>query len=255
MGRFSGTLLCTDFDGTLASPDGSVSSRNLEAIRWFQEEGGLFTVASGRSPEFLKNLVHILRPNAPVMALNGGLIVDYISFRVLDSCFLPDDILTAVKALCAPGTCQIDLWYGEGELLRWKRDENRSLADAFAKARPPFYKAVLIEDTPEQAVSLRLEAIERYKGRFLFERSWPVGLEVLPSHGGKGAALKRIKRLCPGVARVAGMGDYENDVSLVREADIGIAVENALPCVKEVCDAVSAANDSDAVCHAIHNLL
>ena len=54
MGRFDGILLCSDYDGTLAGPDGKVSPENAQAIRYFTENGGLFTQATSRSPDRTK---------------------------------------------------------------------------------------------------------------------------------------------------------------------------------------------------------
>ena len=49
MGKFDGWLIATDLDGTLINRDGAIPQRNLDAIRTFQDEGGLFTIATGRS--------------------------------------------------------------------------------------------------------------------------------------------------------------------------------------------------------------
>ena len=46
---FSDVLLTVDFDRTLTAPDSSIPQRNLEAIAWFMENGGAFTVNTGRS--------------------------------------------------------------------------------------------------------------------------------------------------------------------------------------------------------------
>ena len=47
MGKFDGVLLCSDWDGTLT--DGrAVPQENIDAIRYFQKDGGYFTFASGR---------------------------------------------------------------------------------------------------------------------------------------------------------------------------------------------------------------
>ena len=55
MGRFSNVLLASDFDHTLTDMSGQIPARNLEAIAACQAEGGIFTVASGRSiPMFRK---------------------------------------------------------------------------------------------------------------------------------------------------------------------------------------------------------
>ena len=44
MGLFSDVLLTVDFDRTLTAPDSTIPERNIEAIRWFIDNGGAFTV-------------------------------------------------------------------------------------------------------------------------------------------------------------------------------------------------------------------
>ena len=46
---FSDVLLTVDYDRTLTAPDSTVPERNVKAIRWFMENGGAFTVNTGRS--------------------------------------------------------------------------------------------------------------------------------------------------------------------------------------------------------------
>ena len=50
MKKFDGILFCTDLDGTLLESDHKISKENIEAIRYFQSEGGLFTFLTGRMP-------------------------------------------------------------------------------------------------------------------------------------------------------------------------------------------------------------
>ena len=49
MAQFSDVLLTVDYDRTLTAPDSTIPERNLEAIRYFMENGGAFTVNTGRS--------------------------------------------------------------------------------------------------------------------------------------------------------------------------------------------------------------
>lgn len=69
---FSDVLLTVDFDRTLTDPNANIPQRNLDAIAYFMENGGTFTVNTGRTvPNFRKYLTTI-PVNAPFLMYNGG---------------------------------------------------------------------------------------------------------------------------------------------------------------------------------------
>lgn len=73
MSQFSNILLTVDFDRTLTAPDSTIPSRNLEAIRYFIDNGGTFTINSGRSiPMSERNIIDIVPTNAPLLLYNGS---------------------------------------------------------------------------------------------------------------------------------------------------------------------------------------
>ena len=47
-------------------------------------------------------------------------------------------------------------------------------------------------------------------------------------------------------------GDTQNDIDILKTAAIGVAMENALPEVKEIADFVTRSNENSGVAHAIH---
>ena len=69
---FSDILLTVDFDRTLTGPDGTVPERNLEAIRYFMDNGGKFTVNTGRSTGTFWPYLHSIPHNAPFLLYNGS---------------------------------------------------------------------------------------------------------------------------------------------------------------------------------------
>ena len=50
-----------------------------------------------------------------------------------------------------------------------------------------------------------------------------------------------------GADRIVAFGDNVNDLPMMREADLAVAVENALPEVKEAADIVIGPNTDDSV--------
>jgi HAD superfamily hydrolase (TIGR01484 family) len=72
MPDFSDILLTVDYDRTLTAPDSTVPQRNLEAIQYFMDNGGLFTVNTGRSLPMARPLLERLPFNAPLLLYNGS---------------------------------------------------------------------------------------------------------------------------------------------------------------------------------------
>jgi len=73
---FSDILLTADFDRTLTDPAGTVVQRNVEAIRYFMENGGAFTVNTGRSLPQSQHILQAVPMNAPFLCYNGGLVIE-----------------------------------------------------------------------------------------------------------------------------------------------------------------------------------
>ena len=69
---FSDVLLTVDYDRTLTAPDSTIPERNLEAIRYFMEHGGAFTVNTGRSVPMSRAFMDIVPVNAPLLLYNGS---------------------------------------------------------------------------------------------------------------------------------------------------------------------------------------
>ncbi len=54
--KFKGYLLCSDCDGTLTYGEEVLSEENVKAIKYFQKEGGIFTLAT---EDFLNMLISL----------------------------------------------------------------------------------------------------------------------------------------------------------------------------------------------------
>ena len=73
---FRDVLLAVDFDRTLTATDATIPQRNLEAIRYFMENGGAFTVNTGRSMPMFRAFLDQVPVNAPLLVYNGSAAYD-----------------------------------------------------------------------------------------------------------------------------------------------------------------------------------
>ena len=94
---FSDVLLTVDYDRTLTAPDSTIPARNLEAIRFFISHGGAFTVNTGRSVPMSKPFMEIVPVNAPLLLYNGSAAYDVKSGK-LEFCHeIPLDLWETVN--------------------------------------------------------------------------------------------------------------------------------------------------------------
>ena len=76
MGIYSDVLLTVDFDRTLTAPDSTIPARNIEAIEYFMANGGAFTVNTGRSVPMFSAQMERVPVNAPLLLYNGSAAYD-----------------------------------------------------------------------------------------------------------------------------------------------------------------------------------
>ena len=76
MGIFDDVLLTVDYDRTLTANDSTIPQRNLEAIQYFIDNGGIFTVNTGRSVPMTKVFRDVVPVNAPLLLYNGSAAYD-----------------------------------------------------------------------------------------------------------------------------------------------------------------------------------
>lgn len=252
--NYNGFLILTDIDGTLTPRAGEVAPENTEAIEYFKANGGLFTFATGRMPEYLSRFP--FRANAPIVTTNGTLMCDGNGKTLWEKTMGTEECTEILRRIVDrhPGVTTVQRCYNRnGELIIEflpPQESLRSFADGC-----PTYKTVFINEDEASALRLMADLIEHYGDRFALDRSWPVGLEMHHKDSGKGACVAILRQMYPQVHTIITAGDYENDITMLRAADVGCAVENAIPAVKEAADRVIVHCDQHAIAHIIHTVI
>ena len=252
MGIFSDVLLTVDYDRTLTGPDSVIPERNLTAIRWFMENGGAFTVNTGRSVPMARPFMDKVPTNAPLLLYNGSAAYD-----------------REREELCQLHVIDLDLWETVKELLELFPDLTVEVQgvdnhykfvpnpawDAFsthnhcahATARwgqdlGPFLKfslygeirdvtvADLFTGSPEEIA--RLDAAEkliaeRYAGKVAVFRAAPRIIDVHAAGVSKARAGRELQQNL-GRKILVCVGDAENDILMLENADYAFVPGDAI---------------------------
>ena len=235
MPKFDGILLISDWDGTL-SFNNEINPKNIEKIKYFQENGGLFTICTGRYPDYLKEngYLDLITPNTYILCLNGAIIQDMRSGEVLYSGGMDNNSLFAFDEVIAHNFKFKNLLYyaiGNREATAYTKEEYLNEKNNLSPNNT--HKLLITTSEESEAVAIRDFLREKMGSDYEIMRSWATGIEIIHKENSKGAAIKKLKEIT-GARTVVTVGDYENDLSMLISADISYAVENATEEAKRV---------------------
>lgn len=248
MGKFDGILLATDLDDTLLTSDKRVSEENIEALKYFMDNGGLFTFATGRVPKGVKLIRPYIEPNAPMVSYNGGAIYDFKSEDFLWLAHLDKGAIRVMeyvdKFLPYAGietSTQKAIYFNKVNHIVEEHKALEKFPDNYCDyhdIKEPIMKVIFMVETYQMEEFREALSNSEFYNNYEFIQSSPWYYELLPKGASKGAGLLKLKEIT-GAKFTIGMGDNENDVTLVKNADFGVAVANAADCVKEVANYIT----------------
>ena len=252
MGIFSDVLLTVDFDRTLTAPDSTIPERNLEAIRYFIENGGAFTVNTGRSLPMTKVFRDVVPVSAPLLLYNGSVSYDLENRKVLDAALIPLEQGRAIRRLMhlVPDmTVEVqglDAHYIFEENPAWDAFSEGNHC-AWGHAEPdddlgPFMKLALYGRIGSASVSAlyeytaeeiqRFDEVERLLREELGEycevfRAAPKIIDIHAKGVSKANAARTLQKNL-GRRILVCIGDGENDVSMLNDADYAFCPGDAI---------------------------
>lgn len=273
------TLYVTDLDGTLLNGESRVSDRSADILNALISRGVMFTVATARTPATVQPLLSRVHQSVftdaegaehplPAIVMTGAALWNRQT-QIFEQCTLiPEadalrirDIFAAHEVhpfvYCLSGndfinvyhpaamTRREDAFYQERRHLQLKRfhlDQQPS-----DMAHVVLFFAIGPEEIIE-ATDRELKSATRCAVAWYRDAVRPAtGLIDLYAPGvSKASALRKMKERT-GARRVVVFGDNLNDLPMLREADVAVAVGNALPEVKAQADVVIGRNTEIAV--------
>ncbi|MFI3206213.1 MAG: Cof-type HAD-IIB family hydrolase [Clostridia bacterium] len=268
---FDGYLICSDIDGTLTDSNREISKENLETIKFFQENGGKFTVSTGRFPEYLKGFFHLFKPNCPAIAGNGGLLYDYEKDKAIQNILFDCDTSDFLKFIWdeMPNVTQVGFCDYEGAIENFIKSDVQSYDDYFMKVtrlttsdellksyrihKETISRYYIIQKSENIIHHMKI-LLEKFSNKYDIYPSWGEGIECLPKGIDKGNMVAELKKYLGNIHTTICVGDFDNDISMFKVADISFAVENAPERVKKHANHIAPNHNENAIAFIIKNL-
>ena len=271
MGIFSGCLFACDIDGTLMI-NGKINPRNIEKIEYFMSEGGYFSLSTGRTVGAVGPVLGKIKRVSPSVVANGCMIYDYENKKVLDELFLPENEYYIAKKVLDMGlNVGIEAHSGEKILTihetqetrdhqeyEWINGENVSFEEAskyrwnkvvFLFANEKDLAAVKEMIAAENAVSAFSDTSAVIAGRKRnYYEQFPIGV----SKASELDKLKKMLKIEKGC--YFAMGDYYNDLEMIKKADISAVPADTPEDIKTQADFIAGRCEDGAVADFIDYL-
>jgi Cof subfamily protein (haloacid dehalogenase superfamily) len=248
------SVVAVDLDDTIVRSDGAISDRTLDALHAWEAGGGRVIIATGRPPRSTRHIPHRLH-HLPWICYNGAVIHHGESVLYEDFISGEDTRLIVETILTAGADVRVGVEIGDVLYINQPVDRPgvRHVADLLSVANQPSAKVILPIDHYRQIEPL-LTAFPA-SARVLLSEKYKI-VQIMPYATSKERALRH---LLDGwglsMANVVAFGDDVNDVEMVAEAGIGVAMDNAVPEVKAVADRITATNDEDGVALVLEELI
>lgn len=256
-------LFVTDLDGTLLPTGNKVSEQNIQAVQEAAAHGVVVTIATGRMYRAALPIAKSLGVDVPIITYNGALIKSVQGEVFYTNYLRPEHILEVVD-FCQGKGWHLNL-YSNDELCFAEENDYSKLYEAAQKLKGKAVgwdglrkctehvtKLLVISDSQEETDE-RIRILQsELSGKVSVMRSNPLYTEIINPGVSKAAGIERLARsLGIDMADTMAIGDSDNDLPMLKAAGRSIAMGNALPRVKDVCDYVTGDCEADGFAEAV----
>jgi len=268
-------LIACDVDGTLLDSRFTFSQIDKNAISAATQHGVIFSLCSGRaykSLRFFAAELGLIQQGNYIVSFNGATIFDPYNSKVAFKEDLDKNLTIELIKLCKSFDNRIEIFiYTDGEnclieenSLYFEQYHKASLVDwhtapdliTAAKEAPAISKMLFVGENhllKDLEVELQ-KAFNDHVGIFFSSRYL---LEAVPKNCNKASGLRWLcQQTGIDISQTIAIGDNHNDISMIQQAGLGVAVANAVPAAKAAANYITA-NDcsSGAVAEVINKFI
>lgn len=262
-------VLFLDLDGTLTNDEKKVTPKTLEALKKIMEEGHIVALASGRpTPGIFKvaETLELEKYGGYVLSFNGGKVINWKTKEVIYENSVSKEYVPELVDYALENNIGLITYDDESIVVGTPIDKYIEL-EAFINSLPlnqkdmkeyVTYNPSKCLFTAEDKIAAEHEKIlaKKFEGRLSVYRSEPFFIEALPIGIDKARSMERlINHLGIPKENTIACGDGYNDLTMIKYAHIGVAMENAADVVKENADYITKSNNDDGIAHVIEKYI
>lgn len=255
-------LIALDLDGTLKSTDKQILPKTKAILQELAKRGVVIVLASGRPTAGLYMEADELKLNETggyLLSFNGAKVVDYQTKEIIYQKVYNEKTAHHVYDRAKEYDLAV-MTYVDEMIITEDIDDEYVIIESeinhlpikpvkdFKEAVNFSVNKVLLTGKPEYVENIIDEFKQPYGNSLSIYRSAPFFIEVMAQGIDKAASLEAlIKRLGIKQEEVISFGDGYNDISMIKFAGMGVAMDNAVDQVKQCADYITLSNDEEGI--------
>lgn len=263
-------ILVLDIDGTLTNSEKEITEKTRKGIINIMERGHKVILASGRPDYGMRKYAEELqlqKYGGYLLSFNGGKILNCKTGEVVYQKVLPSSVIPGLFHFAQENDIGIITYLGDKLILGTRMDDYVAIesringmkikkVDHFVEYIDFEVNKCLMTAEPEKAEKYVEILNEKYGDTLSIYRSEPFFIEIMPKNIDKANSLEYMLSSV-GLTKdnIICCGDGFNDMSMIKFAGVGVAMENAQPQVKEVADYITDSNDQDGIVKVIDKFI
>lgn len=266
-------VIVLDLDGTLTNRDKVITPKTKEALMKAQAMGKIVVLASGRPTMGVMPLAEELelkRYGGYILSFNGGMIVNCKTGKVVFESQLPPEINSKIIDQSVEHGVDIITYEGDKIIASDARYQyidlesrvnhmdvieikDRSKMKEYLTFQVPKF---ILTDDGDYLAMVEPKVKAAMGKNYSVYRSDPYYLEILPKGIDKAKSLERFLEVTGyRQEELIACGDGYNDLSMIKFAGLGVAMENAVLPVRQAADYITLSSNEDGVAHVVEKFM
>ena len=277
-------LVAIDLDGTMLNQYGIITEKTKKAISKAQEKGVEVMIASGRAITSVKRFSKEINSNKYFISGNGAITYDIKNNKILYENILSKTKALQIIKICEENSIYYNVYTENGIIAKnlnyntlyyykdnlTKPDENRThinivenVYDYFEQREEKILKIMICDEHKtvfnsivrklKELSEIEVLEVSHMSRKIIRQGTDEIALEyfyteVSAKDVDKWNALEEIMSLMNiSKEEVVTIGDNANDLKMITNAGLGVAMGESAPYVKQSADIIAPTNDEDGV--------
>ncbi|ORN11800.1 Sugar phosphatase YidA [Lentilactobacillus parabuchneri] len=260
-------MVALDLDGTLLTSDKTISKGNEQALKAIHDDGVKVVLCTGRPINAIWRFIEQLGLTEEAdytITFNGALVVHNNDKAELAKSGIQKADLVPLHDFVKNQGAPLDIL--DFEQVYPMTDLKPSMYKQQFKGNIDFvprsfddlstddeYSKAIVSDQPELLNKYQSNIDDDLRAKYHIVRSQPQIMEFLASGMDKVVGLEALlKHFGMDFSNLMAFGDAENDLGMIKNAEIGVVMENGQQPVKEAGDVITGNNDEDGVAQFVN---